>query len=164
MGKTILIVEDNGDSRESLAMLLRLRISDVQVITAASPLEIVIPDGTQVEIVITDKDMPDYDQGLQLIDEIRKGNVRGIPYNAAIVLYSGQEKSHSDDRPLTEIAQEGSFVFVIKPGSNWQQNIENAIRLSGSVNAPEAPGRAAKDASGRGPQEQGGPSFPYHES
>ena len=81
LGSTVLVVEDDVDTRDSLAELIRdaLGCDVLHAFNGVEALEI-IDSGTCVDLVFSDIMMPAMD-GLELTDELRK---RGLQVRTAL--------------------------------------------------------------------------------
>lgn len=105
--KRVLVVDDNADARNSIAMLLEMEGFAVYV--AANGREaIALLQRVPVDVVLTDIFMPEKD-GIETIQEIRQRNP-----SVQIAIISGSQKARLET--LKVVARElGVSTFLLKP-------------------------------------------------
>lgn len=103
--KKILIVEDNRDGREGMAILLRMEGFEV-VCVADGREALKVAESARPDLIITDIVMPGLD-GIDLIKSLRK--IPDFPHMPIVVL-TAHGKSKADDA-----IRAGATTTMIKP-------------------------------------------------
>ena len=106
--RTVLIIDDEAAITRALARMLAA--PGRRILTTQAPTEaLALVEREPIDVVISDKDMPDM-TGLALLSEIRARNPQVVR-----ILLTGQPTL---DSALSAINAEGVFRYLTKP---WQE-------------------------------------------